>query len=200
MIDPLSAHRQIDAQPDPGSAIDLVHLFVLRLKGGEPADGHMPGRCEDMGAMTWMLLVIPAKLVVSGASRLLGDEPGPKAAKRIGEGNRGLEDPKTEISRTYHPLPVPIDHPIGVRIGLGQQAVSPDETRHRVTVFGALWGVHPEMGGLGHPLILAWLGPKFICPTKDRETGGPCQGRPGKIGHGVRTPHREWRTGLGRIR
>ena len=118
-----------------------------------------------MGAMTGMFLVIPAKLAVGGARRFLGDEPGPEAAKRIRESNGGFEDPKTEISRAHHSLPIPIDHPIGVTVGLGEQAVAPDETRHRVTVIGALWGVHPEMSRLGHPFILAWLCPNFTRPA-----------------------------------
>jgi hypothetical protein len=157
VVDPLPTDCQIDPQPDPGCTVNLVDLFVLRLESGEPADRHVPGGGQHVGAMTGVLLVIPAKLAVGGLGSLLGDEAGSEATKRIGEGNGRLEDTKTEISWAHHSPAIPLHHPIGVALRLGEQAIAPDESRHRVAVVGALWGVHPEVSGLGHPFILAWL-------------------------------------------
>jgi hypothetical protein len=191
MVDPLSADSEIDTQPDPRSAFDLVHIFVLRLERGEPTDRDMPGGSEDMGAMTRVLLVVSAKLAVGGPGCLLGNKAGPKATKRVRERDGRLEDTKTEIAWAHHSLPIPLDHPVGITLGLGEQAVAPNEPRHRVAVLRALWGVDPEMGGLGHSSMVACLGPTVTRPG---------EGRPGKIRRRVRTAPRERRTELGRIR
>ena len=112
-----------------------------------------------MGAMARVFLVIPAKLAVGGPGCLLGNKAGTEATKRVRERNGRLEDSKTEISWAHHSLPIPLDHPIGITFGLGQQAIGPNESRHRVAILRALRGVDPEMGGLGHPPMVAWLGP-----------------------------------------
>jgi hypothetical protein len=108
-----------------------------------------------MRAMIRMFLVIPAKLAVGGPRRLLGNEACPEAAKRVRERDGRLEDAETEIAWTHHSLPIPLDHPIGITFGLRQQAIAPNESRHRVAMLRALRGVDPEMGGLGHLLMVA---------------------------------------------
>ena len=111
-----------------------------------------------MGAMTRMLLVVAAKLAVGGPGRLLGDEAGSEATKRSQSDGR-LEDTESEVAWAHHSLPIPLDHPIGITFGLGEQAITPNEPWNRVSIIGGLRGVHPEMGGLGHPSMVAWLGP-----------------------------------------
>ena len=126
--------------------------------------------------MTGMLLVIPAKLAVGGLRRLFGDEAGSETSKRICEGDSRLEDTKTQISGAHHSLPVPLDHPVVVALSLGEQPITPDERRHGVTVLGALRGVNPKMGSLGHTDILAWLYPKAHSPIKHRTARARARG------------------------
>ena len=135
---PAFARRRDRRAAGSSESLDFVHLLVLWLEGGEPTDRDMPGGGEDMGAMTRMLLVVAAKLAVGGPGRLLGDEAGSEATKRVREGDGRLEDTESEVAWAHHSLPIPLDHPIGITFGLGEQAIASNEPWNRVSIIGGL--------------------------------------------------------------